>query len=169
MAALLIDIFRLCEERGSASGDFDASELPRLAEHDGKFTRGRIHWEAEGNEGRRGLPGAILRISGTLEGTCCRCGAPLQADIRLETPFLFAKSEREADLIPITDDEEEEIVVGSTRFDVADWVEEEVLLKLPLYPSHERCDAPRVAGAGEDDAQEERINPFAVLSSLKKH
>jgi uncharacterized protein len=47
------------------------------------------------------------------------------------------------------------------ELDVAELVEDEILLALPVAPRHEKCGLPGVADAGE------RINPFAALSGLK--
>jgi uncharacterized protein len=44
---------------------------------------------------------------------------------------------------------------------VADLVEDEVLLALPVAPRHEKCGLPGADNAGE------RINPFAALEALK--
>lgn len=169
MDSVQIDVFRLSRDRAKAAGELSVADLPLLGSHEAKFSEGTLAWEAEGTEGRRRLPGAVLRIRGSIRGTCCRCGAPLELEIDRETSFLFVKSEAEADAIPLSEDEEDEIVVGSTRFDVAKWVEEEVLLSLPLYPAHDACDAPENPLREEDEPGMERVSPFAVLSSIKKH
>ena len=164
----LIDVYRLSERRLRESGDFEVSELPRLGSHAGAFTGGLLHWEATGTEGRRGMPGARLLVTGEIRGVCCRCGKPLVLAVERDTPFLFAASEAQADAIPLAEDEDDEIVVGSSRFDAAGWVEEEVLLSLPLYPSHDGCESPANPRKGEEDGAK-RESPFAVLASLKKN
>ena len=164
----LIDVFRLSEGRRTESGDFEVSGLPRLGSHVGAFTGGSLHWEATGTEGRRGMPGARLRVTGAVRGTCSRCGDPLEIPVDIDTSFLFARTEAQADAIPLSEDEDDEIVVGSSRFDVAAWVEEEVLLALPLYPVHSGCAAPANPAGGKEEAAE-RENPFAVLASLRKN
>lgn len=169
MSAVQIDVFRLSKERGTASGKFTAAELPLLAGHDGQFTEGQVEWSATGTEGRKHLAGAILRIEGKLIGSCCRCGDPLTVDVHLKTSFLFTKTESEADSMPISEGGEDEVVVGSSHFDVANWVQEELLLKLPLYPAHDVCKAPELPTDEEEELEDARPNPFAVLSSLKKH
>lgn len=169
MSQVLIDVFRLSHDRATEKGVLEVSDLPLLGDHEAKFTSGSLAWEAEGTEGRRRLPGALLRIRGVLKGVCCRCGAPLEVEIDRETPFLFVKSEAEADAIPLSEDEDDEIVVGSPRFDVAKWVEEEVLLSLPLYPAHDDCDAPENPLHEEEEPGMERVSPFAALAALKKH
>ena len=169
MGSVLIDVFRLSRDRAVERGSFDVSELPLLGGHEARFCSGRLSWEAVGTEGRRRLPGALLRISGRIAGSCCRCGRPLELEISRETSFLFVKSEAEADASPLSEDEDDEIVVGSSRFDVAKWVEEEVLLSLPLYPAHEDCCAPDNPLHEEEEPGMERVSPFAALAALKKH
>lgn len=170
MGAVLIDVFRLSQDRQCASGVLEVSELPRLAAAPGAFLSGHLAWRAQGTEGRRGLAGAVLRVKGELHGTCCRCGAPITLPVHLETSFLFAKSEAEADAIPLSEDGDDEIAVGSTRFDAAAWVEEEVLLALPLFPAHDDCEPPSGPGQEDEPGKGGSRSPFAVLAGLKvKH
>jgi hypothetical protein len=119
---------------------------------------------------KMGSSNTVVRTpEGKLIGSCCRCGDPLTVDVHLKTSFLFTKTESEADSMPISEDGEDEVVVGSSHFDVANWVQEELLLKLPLYPAHDVCKAPELPTDEEEELEDARPNPFAVLSSLKKH
>jgi uncharacterized protein len=82
-----------------------------------------------------------------------------------EVVFRFARSEAEADSIPIEEDDDVEIVVGSTKLNLLDWIEEEVLLSLPLVPMHEtECTKHMQTSSVE---KEEKVNPFAELGKLK--
>jgi len=47
------------------------------------------------------------------------------------------------------------------ELDVAELVEDEILLALPVAPRHEKCGLPGAAEAGD------RVNPFTVLGGLK--
>ena len=116
------------------------------------------------------LPAAMLTIKGKVQMRCTRCTQPIDIDIEREVPFLFVKSEAEANRIPVEEDEEWEVVVGSEHMDVAAWVQEEIILSLPNFPRHDDCEAPLKHSdiASEDEEVIERPKPFANLRDLLK-
>jgi uncharacterized protein len=66
--------------------------------------------------------------------------------------------------LPDTEDEPDEVdtIVASHEMNVAELVEEEILLSLPMIPRHEVCE---LATAGK---QEKSNTGFAALAGLKK-
>ena len=70
--------------------------------------------------------------------------------------------------MPIEEDEEFEIVVGSRKFDLVHWIEEELILSLPAFAQHDDCkpDAERLHTQETEETQA-KPNPFACLASLK--
>ena len=91
--------------------------------------------------------------------------------VRLESEavFLLAKSEEEANAMPIEEDaEDEDVVVGSKRFNLAEWAEEEAILTLPSAARHDACDEAEWAQTPDDEPEApKRPNPFAALAALK--
>ena len=78
-------------------------------------------------------------------------------------------TESQANRLPIDEDEDWEIVVGSDRMNVAHWVQEEAILSLPNFPRHENCEPP--ADIKEQEIEPDEIkkpNPFANLKDLMK-
>jgi uncharacterized protein len=59
------------------------------------------------------------------------------------------------------EDDTRDFLPVARELDVAELVEDEILLALPVAPRHEKCGLPGAADAGE------RINPFAALAGLK--
>jgi len=59
-------------------------------------------------------------------------------------------------------EDEVERVLASHAMDVAQLVEDEVLLALPMVPRHDRC------SAGVTAERETRSSPFGVLVELKR-
>ena len=70
--------------------------------------------------------------------------------------------------MPLDEDEDMEIVVGSEQMNVAEWVQEEVILTLPTFPKHDECEMPEVEGEEEEIVEPTRPNPFANLKDLMK-
>lgn len=164
------DIFELSRARAEISGDFTGDELPALISMlDSEFGAVRVHWKAVGTAGRRELPGADLTIDAQITTRCVRCGEPVTLEIEKTVSFLFVKSEAEADAMPIEEDGDDEIVVGSRKFDVAAWVEEELILSLPLFAQHDDCEPDEERMQTEETPETmQRTNPFACLAALKK-
>ena len=162
-----IDIFELSRAKAEEKGHLTIDDLPDLKEMlKSETPKADIHWKATGTGLRRRLASALLTIDAKLTTDCARCGKSLEIEIVKEVPFLFTKTEDEANRLPI---EEDEIVVGSTKFDVAHWVEEELILSLDLFPAHEDCEPdPESLQSQDEDEIPERVNPFAGLADLMK-
>jgi uncharacterized protein len=189
-----LDLFEFARSGREASGAVRLSQLPRMLnevpaeapDRDTTFT-----WQAAGftqaelqDDGTEG-PQAYLRLAihGSAWLACQRCLAPYEQAFDADPVFRIVQTEEEADEFPL-DDDDVDVIVGSRHFDLVDLIEEELLLSLPLVPKHEVC--PEVhdsLASGADGAdgvdsvddvpeqeieEQERVNPFAALESLKK-
>lgn len=165
-----IDIFELSRAKTEQQGRFTIEDLPNLKEVlNGHSPRADVSWTAKGTGQRRRMASAVLALKATLTADCARCGRPLDIVIDKEVPFLFTKTEEEADKLPIEEDGDDEIVVGSTKFDIVHWVEEELILSLDLFPAHEDCEPdPERLCSGDEEEVCERVHPFAGLAELMK-
>lgn len=164
---LKVDIFSVSRNLSTVEGTINVADMPQLQKLLAD-DQGQLFVRIEGTKGDRGLPGANLTIDGTVNMICTRCTKPMPVVVHCEVPFLFTKTEEQADLIPI-EAEDVEIVVGSEDMNVAEWVQEEVILSLPAFPKHEDCES--VLDDWEDDMpeiEEKRPNPFANLKDLLK-
>ncbi len=163
----LVDIFTIARDRQKIQTQVKLGDMPELkaflSDPDDSDT---LSVEIEGIEGDKGLPGARLKIQGMLHMNCVRCTKPVEVPIDRDVPFLFVKSEEEANRLPI-EDEDWEVVVGSDRMNVAHWVQEEVILSLPNFPQHDDCEAPHVQSNPEfEQEMTEKPKPFANLRDL---
>lgn len=165
-----IDIFELSRAKLSQDGRLTIDDLPNLKEMlNGETPKADVSWKATGTGQRRRMASAVLVIEAKLTTECARCGKELVIEMNKEVPFLFTKTEDEADRLPIEEDGDDEVVVGSTKFDVAHWVEEELILSLDLFPSHEDCEPDQERlHSKETEETAQRINPFAGLADLMK-
>ena len=165
-----VDIFELSRTRRTIAGEATLTDMPQLESGlDGETREASVHWKAVGEAGVRGLAAARLFIKAVLVTQCVRCGKACEIEIEKELPFLFTKTEAEADALPIEEDGDYDIVVGSTHFDPVDWVEEELILSLPAFPQHLACEPDREKLQTKETGEtQQKTNPFAVLASLKK-
>lgn len=109
-----------------------------------------------------------LEAEVTLALTCQRCLSPVDATVRFERDFRFVATE---ELAAIEDEEsDEDVLVLSRNFNLAELVEDELLMALPVAPKHAVCPVPvKLQAADSDfvDEPAEKPNPFAVLEQLK--
>lgn len=157
------DAFRLARRQETLRGEATMARFPRLAQSV-LDPAARVAYEIVGRVDAEGHPGAIMKLSARLPLRCERCNEPMQFRLDREVAFRFVGDEQELNALPIEDVEIEE-VVGSPSMALLPWIEDEVILSLPLVPRHDDCALPL---AGEDEpAQERRPNPFAALARLK--
>jgi uncharacterized protein len=110
-----------------------------------------------------------LQAKTSLPLTCQRCMGTVAAPLEVDQRYRFVATE---EIAMVQDDEsEEDLLVMEPQFDLLAVLEDELLMALPLVPMHEECPTAPVQRAGDDeieDAADEKPNPFAVLSKLKK-
>lgn len=160
------DAFRLARKGETLIGDAAMADLPRLAQSV-LDPHARVHYEVRGRPDDEGHPGAVMNLSGVLSLRCERCNQPLSFLLEREVPFRFVHDEQELNALPIEDDELEE-VVGSPAMALFPWIEDEIILSLPLVPRHADCAVPFLQEASSDPVEAARPNPFAFLAKLKK-
>ncbi|MGE5161867.1 MAG: YceD family protein [Betaproteobacteria bacterium] len=160
---LTFDAFRLARRQETLRGEATMAQLPRLAPSV-VDPAARVAYEIAGRIDAEGHPGAVMKLSARLPLRCERCNEPMQFRLEREVPFRFVGSEQELNALPIEDVEVEE-VVGSAGMALLPWIEDEVILSLPLVPRHDGCALP-LAGDVEPVPQG-RPNPFAALARLK--
>ncbi len=171
-ADLRFDAFELSRLRQRLAGQLEVARLPRLAA-ELAAPSGQVVYTVQGGPDAQGHPGALLRLRSTLRLKCERCAEALDFVLEREVRFRFVRSEGEADALPLEDEGDEEVVVGSQAMSLADWLEEEVLLSLPVAPKHEVCNAPAVAWENPEvtlaeQPPEGRRQPFAALAALRR-
>ena len=135
------------------------SGLGRL--HDLLASReGGISFRLEGYRGRQGESLLQLEVSGELPLACQRCLETVPFDLEIDNLLQLVPEGAELSQDELEDDTRDFLPVAR-ELDVAELVEDEILLALPVAPRHEKCGLPGAADAGE------RSNPFAALAGLK--
>lgn len=158
-----IDVLAFAKAGGCLEGSIPAAVLARLrdvlSEMEGGVTysiRGRIEDD--------GTARLSIGIAGTLHLLCqrCLCGVAYSFELQRDLRFL-----PDATLLPEVSEEEENVddIVAPSKLDVLDWVEDEILLGLPISPRHEkgRC----LSSGSQAEDRSAGIHPFAVLAELK--
>lgn len=137
------------------------SQFPRLS---GVLTtsEGTLDYRLQGSAGPQGKPHLRLQLEGDVQLTCQRCLEPLNYRVEVDTDFTLVPDES---MIPSAEAEEEleDYLVAGPPIQVADLLEDELLLALPFAPKHaEEC-----AEKAGLVMKTEKPSPFAVLKGLK--
>ena len=129
-------------------------------------------WQAQG-ESRSAVDGSVrpaihLQVQADLPLTCQRCMEAVVTPVRVDRHFVFVPDEDTA--ASLDDESEDDVLELSADFNLLGLVEDEVLMAMPLVPSHEVCPTGVVSSVQDadfDQVAEEKPNPFAALAALK--
>lgn len=159
-----IDPIQLAEKGARLTGELPVKGMSRLVEvcrDDRGSVRIDLQFERGASDGLRVMHGTVAaRIS----LICQRCMNPmpyaLESRVRL---FLVRPGERE-DLV-----EAGEALSVERPVALAELVEDELLLEMPMVPLHAGAECPAIVAAPDERGNEERArpSPFAVLQRLK--
>ena len=148
--------------------------LERLAhESIGLEPDSMVNWQAVA-ELRAGSTGKTdiwlhLTADASVPLACQRCMGAVQTPLQVDQWYRFVASE---DIAMAEDDaSEEDLLVLTSQFDLAEVLEDELLMALPLVPMHDECPIALVFSAGAIDVPSDltdKPNPFAALAQLKK-
>jgi len=158
-----IDAESFARARQHCAGEADPNQLERVAAE--LFSmEGVLTWSVDGEPWTdsmgRDRPHLRLRASGQLVVTCARCLGPLKQAISIDRWAALAPDESSAEQEDL-EAEAYDVLIASSHFSLAQWLEDEVLLELLREPRHSECDLP-------GHLQGTRISAFAALESLKK-
>lgn len=163
MNAFVIDAFDFCRINGSREGVTPVAEMTRLIK-DCTDSSGTIAWKVQGGTSKSGYPQLTLSVAGTVQLMCQRCLTPFSYKIDSSTALMLGKDDEHADEIEeLIADESVDVIVGSRTMDIAELIEDEALLALPLSPKHELCPDTVLL----DMAKSEKKSPFAALKDIQ--
>jgi uncharacterized protein len=121
---------------------------------------GEISFRIHGFKGQQGEFMLQVQASGMLPLACQRCLEAINFELVVDNLLQLIPEGSELSQDELEDDTRDFLPVAG-ELDVAELVEDEILLALPVAPRHEKCGLPGAADAGE------RITPFATLAGLK--
>ena len=154
------DSFAFAREGRVLEGTLAVSSLERLQDLLADASGEEVTFRIEGLKGERGQFMLHLEASGVLPLACQRCLEAIHFELDIDSLLELIPADAELSQEELEDDTRDFLPVAG-ELDVAELVEDEVLLALPAAPRHERCGLPGAPDAGE------RINPFTVLDGLK--
>ncbi|GGY10478.1 YceD family protein [Paludibacterium paludis] len=160
---ILIDPLRYAREGRAQSGKFAVAALDARVLSDLADERGEVSWTLTGFVDALYRPCLRLVLEGEVTVACVRCLDNMA--FRLETDSVITLFTDEAKMEAAVEADESldaVLVAADEEFDVAALIEDEIIMGLPLSPSHGECGEEHLLRAKSD-----RLNPFAVLATLK--
>jgi uncharacterized protein len=167
MNAFVMDAFEFCRLKEYREGENPITDFPRLAAESLRKTDA-IRWSAQGGADKMGHPQLTLVVAGTVELMCQRCLKPIEFAIESRSVLILAKDEASADQIEELVGEEIDVIVVPQPFSLAQLIEDEALLAIPLAPKHAVCADQVRQEVPEEGVVEKPASPFAVLKNWKQ-
>jgi uncharacterized protein len=123
---------------------------------------GMVDYRLIGGSSQDGRPKLQLYVHGSLHLNCQRCLEAFQFNLDIASSF-FVVPDESAVPSPEEEADDENYLVAETQMQVISFIEDEILLALPLAPKHE------IGCCGADSKLNELKppSPFAVLQGLK--
>lgn len=167
-----LDVKAFAQYAGVREQEGRLANFSRLShEAGGRAPDEPVRWRAVGEQRQGGGEAQVwlhLTAETRLSVTCQRCLEPVELPLSVDRWFRFVVDEATAELED--EDAEEDVLVLDPAFDLADLVEDELLMELPLVPSHTLCPKPVTLEHADPDfeeAQDAKPNPFGVLAGMK--
>ncbi|MEJ7138649.1 YceD family protein [Amphibiibacter pelophylacis] len=172
-----LDISVLCRQGQPLAGELPLAQLRRLCTYRGVWPEQAaqtVTWRLVPSV--RQAPGDAdqLWVDMTLHTRialqCQRCLERTDAVLDVSKAFRFVHTEAELDRVEAVFDEidsDDEALLLEPGWPLLDWLEDELILALPIAPRHDDC---QIAGhtPSDDPLAGLKPNPFAVLEKLKK-
>lgn len=162
---LCIDSLDFSRNGRELSGTVPVADMPRLQDMLAT-AEGEINYVVRGFIGMHDGHMLEVVLNGLCQLRCQRCLQSLSYPVQLDSHLLLLPPD-EMDESSIEEDEVDSIPTDA-HLNVHELIEEELLLSLPLAPRHPAgvCQ-PVMAGYMEDEADQPKRAPFAVLAGLK--
>jgi uncharacterized protein len=158
-----IDPLRLADDGVRLAGTLPGSEMARM--RDLVLPNSRPELVAVDLQFERTSQG-LRRMRGTIrtqvEMSCKRCLKPLKVEVVAQPLFVLLEPDE-------TEPEDSEALVVEAPLSLAELVEDELLLAMPMSPGHAdgQCEVAFPVHMGKAPVTEMRANPFAELRGLK--
>ncbi len=165
--------FSLAEAGACIEGSLSFRQMQRLRERL-VGQQGDVQLVLRFNRDASGVSTIVGEVRARVELQCQRCLEPMTKMIAQRVELALARSEAKAHQLQ---ERHEVLELTGDAIETKDLVEDELLLAIPLVPSHEELDACNAAmlrilnndadGTMKGATQQSQQNPFAVLEKLR--
>lgn len=174
-----LDVAAFAKAKAHLDGATPLAQMPRLADSV-VAPSPDVQWHLDGLwKEATARPAEIrlrLQAQAQLSLVCQRCLQPSLHAVKLDQRFRFVETEDEAARLDEEAGDDEDVLVLPRSLKVADLIEDELLLALPIVPMHEVCPEPlpyassseaEVSANIKSTSVDDQPHPFAALAQLK--
>ncbi|MFW5431305.1 MAG: YceD family protein [Methylophilaceae bacterium] len=160
MKPILINNLEIAKSQEKLSGEIDTHHCERLAEvlDVANQDKLKIDYALSGSASKFHIPSMELTIDAVLPVVCQRCLEVMQLNISLAFEYVVSKSEPEE----FDGYDDIDWLEASREMNISELIEDELLIAMPLAPTHAHDCKPIKLESGE------KHNPFAALKGLIK-
>ena len=160
-----VDVARQVQAQRTFEGSLPLASMQRLR---GSLadTEGEARYSIEFGRDGLGIAFLALRVEAALPLSCQRTLETFAYRVAIDQRLGLIASESEEASLP---EGYEPLLVADGQLDLADVIEDELILALPVVPLKPGAPLEWKDAPVDEEADEQRPNPFAVLGSLKKH
>jgi uncharacterized protein len=156
--SLIINNLEFAKNQLELSDRLMTAQLPRLAEMLVNQDKSQVQFQLSGMGKQFRQPSLHLNIKANLAVTCQRCLDEMVVDLNLSLDYLISNTE----ISEAEENDEIDWLEANHEMDVCELIEDELLLALPIAPTHAH-DCSKLSSQSGD-----KPNPFAVLKGLIK-
>ena len=156
--SLIINNLEFSKNQLTLSDSLALVQLPRLVEILVNTDKSQVQFELFGTGKKFRQPSLHLTIKANLAVTCQRCLNEMEVNLNLDFDYLISNAE----ISEAEENDEIDWIEENHEMDVAALIEDELLLALPIAPTHAH-DCSKLSTQSGD-----KPNPFAVLKGRFK-
>lgn len=156
--SLIINNLEFAKNQLELNDRLMTAQLPRLAETLVNQEKSQVQFQLSGSGKQFRQPSLHLNIKASLAVTCQRCLDEMVVDLNLNLDYLISNTE----ISEAEESDEIDWLEESHEMDVCELIEDELLLALPIAPTHAH-DCSKLSTQSGD-----KPNPFAALKGLIK-
>jgi uncharacterized protein len=156
--SLIINNLEFAINRLKLSDSLTTAQLPRLAELLVNQEKTHVQFQLSGTGKQFRQPSLHLNIKANLAVTCQRCLDEMLVNLNLNFDYLVSSTE----ISEAEENDEIDWLEANHEMDVGELIEDELLLALPIAPTHAHDCSKLNTQSGD------KPNPFAALKGLIK-
>jgi len=158
-----IDPLRLAKTGRALSGSYELRQFDRINASLKDGSKVQVSFKLEfSRDDKNQLFSIVGDLETVLPQVCQRCMQPMQHQLSIAIKLAIVSNEEEAENLPA---EFEPYIDTGVPVKLQDFIEDELLLAMPLVSLHEQQECP--AARKFKHEQREKENPFAELKNLK--
>ncbi len=158
-----VDPVKLADAKARLAGELPLRAMQRLRAmcvDDESAASVVLQFECSGESGVRRVYGDIAI---TVHVACQRCLQPMPLVLDAHPSLIIVAPDARADALG----QQADVLVADRPIALASIVEDELLLAMPMIPTHDASECPVAAFLGKAEQQKHDDNPFSVLGRLK--